>query len=291
MSLELTTSPSPRIRWPAKLGQFGMWQLPCVWGFLSKRECLTDARLAPKGPKVAGNPRFWPLVAIRTTPGRMFCRLRWCTTHDLTPLPARPADAAAFLAPQRYRLPAGTAEKPLATTTLKLRFAAIAYLHYLAGIPPPPPPRWSPRPMPVVAREAGHGPRPKLAAIGDDLPGLRDRALLLLGFAGALRRSELARIAVEHLEACEHGSGSPVGLQGRPGARSPAGAKPPASPPARCSAASGPGRGRRLAGPRPTWSVGNRSTRAPSRASPRRAAPPPDLIGCARRPTASSAAR
>ena len=30
-----------------------------------------------------------------------------------------------------------------------------------------------------------------LVPIGDDLPDLRDRALLLVGFAGALRRSEL----------------------------------------------------------------------------------------------------
>jgi len=95
----------------------------------------------------------------------------------------------------------------------------IAYLHYLAGCP-------SPTSTAVVtetfagldrlAKQAGHGPRPKLAAkigilreilapIGDDLPGLRDRALLLLGFAGAFRRAELARIAVGDLEAAEHG--------------------------------------------------------------------------------------
>jgi site-specific recombinase XerD len=43
-----------------------------------------------------------------------------------------------------------------------------------------------------------------LAPIGDDLPGLRDRALLLLGFAGAFRRTELARIAVGDLEEAEH---------------------------------------------------------------------------------------
>ena len=70
------------------------------------------------------------------------------------------------------------------------------------------------------ARPAGQagrpGSRPKLAAkigilreilapIVDDLPGLRDRALLLLGFAGAFRRAELARIAVGDLEAAEHG--------------------------------------------------------------------------------------
>ena len=44
-----------------------------------------------------------------------------------------------------------------------------------------------------------------LAPIGDDLRGLRDRALLLAGFAGALRRSELAAIRLEHLEAAPRG--------------------------------------------------------------------------------------
>jgi integrase len=140
----------------------------------------------------------------------------WCGRHGLTPLPARPADIAAFLAAERYR-PHG--EKPLAANTLRLRVAAIAYLHYLAGCP-------SPTATAAVtetfagldrlAKQDGQGPRPKLAAkigilreilapIGDDLPGLRDRALLLLGFAGAFRRAELARIAVEDLESAEHG--------------------------------------------------------------------------------------
>ena len=44
-----------------------------------------------------------------------------------------------------------------------------------------------------------------LAPIGTDLAGLRDRALLLVGFAGALRRAELAAIRVEHLAPCERG--------------------------------------------------------------------------------------
>ena len=140
----------------------------------------------------------------------------WCGRHGLTPLPARPADIAAFLAAERFR-PDG--EKPLAANTLRLRVAAIGYLHYLAGCP-------SPTTTAAVtetfagldrlAKQAGQGPKPKLAAkigilreivapIGDDLPGLRDRALLLLGFAGAFRRAELARIEVSHLEAAEHG--------------------------------------------------------------------------------------
>jgi hypothetical protein len=143
----------------------------------------------------------------------------WCGRHGLTPLPARPADIAAFLAGEHYR-PDG--EKRLAANTLRLRVAAIGYLHYLAGCP-------SPTTTAAVtetfagldrlAKKAGQGPKSKLAAkigilreivvpIGDDLPGLRDRALLL-GFAGAFRRAELARIEAAHLEAADTGCASP----------------------------------------------------------------------------------
>ena len=40
---------------------------------------------------------------------------------------------------------------------------------------------------------------------GDGLKGLRDRALLLLGFAGAFRRSELVALDCEDIEQCETG--------------------------------------------------------------------------------------
>jgi len=40
---------------------------------------------------------------------------------------------------------------------------------------------------------------------GTDLKGLRDRALLLLGFAGAFRRSELVALNVTHLQFCDSG--------------------------------------------------------------------------------------
>ena len=67
-----------------------------------------------------------------------------------------------------------------------------------------------------AARDPYHAPvtlqnrhlREIVAPIGDDLPGLRDRALLL-GFAGAFRRAELARIEVAHLEAADTGCASP----------------------------------------------------------------------------------
>ena len=47
--------------------------------------------------------------------------------------------------------------------------------------------------------------RAALRAILDTLPGLRDRALLLVGFAAALRPSELAALTCEHLTRHEHG--------------------------------------------------------------------------------------
>ncbi|MFC0385554.1 tyrosine-type recombinase/integrase [Muricoccus vinaceus] len=44
-----------------------------------------------------------------------------------------------------------------------------------------------------------------LASCGTDVAGVRDRALLLVGFAGALRRSELVGIDREHLRFTSEG--------------------------------------------------------------------------------------
>ena len=44
-----------------------------------------------------------------------------------------------------------------------------------------------------------------VTALPDDLAGLRDRAILLLGFAGAFRRSELAALTVEDLSFVDDG--------------------------------------------------------------------------------------
>ena len=140
----------------------------------------------------------------------------WCARHDLAALPAAPADIAAFLSAARYPPPGG---KRLAVNTVKLRKAAIRYLHYLARLPSPTSTVAVTATLAGITRDAaqhGDGPRPKLAArigilreilaaTGDDLRGLRDRALLLVGFAGAFRRSELAQIAIAHIEDTEHG--------------------------------------------------------------------------------------
>ncbi|MCB8883922.1 site-specific integrase [Acidisoma cellulosilytica] len=135
----------------------------------------------------------------------------WCETHALPCLPASAGDIAAFLAAERGQ--------GASVSTLTLRRAAIRYLHFIAGLPVPTAEARVAETMAGIQRHAsaqGEMPTRKLAAtfailgqiltpIGDDLVGLRDRALLLTGFAGALRRSELAAIQIEHLETRDRG--------------------------------------------------------------------------------------
>ncbi len=135
----------------------------------------------------------------------------WCDQHALPCLPGQAADVVAFLATERGR--------GLSVTTVELRRAAIRYLHFIAGCPVPTAEARVAETVAGIRRHAadvGETPKKKLAAtvellrdiialIPDDLRGLRDRALLLVGFAGALRRSELAAIRVDHLEQRDRG--------------------------------------------------------------------------------------
>lgn len=138
----------------------------------------------------------------------------WCAfsaRHGLPCLPARSEDVVAFLADARGR--------GLSISTVQLRCAAIRYLHYVAGCAVPTAEAHVTETIAGMRRDAadaGETPVKKLAATADilreivaripeDIRGLRDRALLTVGFAGALRRSELAAIRVEHIESRERG--------------------------------------------------------------------------------------
>ena len=84
----------------------------------------------------------------------------WCAEHAQTALPAAPETVAAFLAAE--------AGNGLAVNTLRLRHAALRYLHLLAGYPPPTAVaagqrhlcRHPPRPSPAVAQKDRPGARP-----------------------------------------------------------------------------------------------------------------------------------
>ncbi len=132
----------------------------------------------------------------------------WCEAKRLSPLPASAEAVAAFLA---FDVRNGT--KP---TTLSRRLAAIRYAHTLVGHPSPTASEALKATLRGIRRTFRHPPARKapatsdrvaamVALTGDGSRDLRDRTLLLLGFAGAFRRSELVALNLEDLEFCEHG--------------------------------------------------------------------------------------
>lgn len=126
---------------------------------------------------------------------RSFCS--WCASVGREPLPAEAATVALYL----------TARAPTtAVSTLALHLSAIAAAHQAAGLPPPAHPDLD-RVWAGIKRTHGRPPRKKralvvedlrrvLAKLPDSLAGKRDRALILVGFAAALRRSELANLSL-----------------------------------------------------------------------------------------------
>jgi site-specific recombinase XerD len=153
----------------------------------------------------------------------------WCHAHGHQPLPAAPESVVAWLT---HQAPAG-----YAAATLQRRLATISRTHRRHGHPVP-------TDHPAVTttwlrlrRELGVAQR-KVAPITLELlrtliatcpstaAGDRDHALLVIGFAGALRRSELAQLRrgdIEHTPAGlivtirrskgdQHGAGQRLGL-------------------------------------------------------------------------------
>jgi site-specific recombinase XerD len=132
----------------------------------------------------------------------------WCRARSVSALPANPETVAAFLAHD--------VENGRRPSTLGRRVAAIRYAHKLAGRDAPTDDERVKATMRGIRRSLGTAPRKKAPATaeriismalaaGDDMKGLRDRALLLIGFAGAFRRSELVALDVEDLEESELG--------------------------------------------------------------------------------------
>jgi site-specific recombinase XerD len=135
--------------------------------------------------------------------------LEFCDQHGRQALPADPETVALYYA--------GLAEAGAKPSTIKRRQASIKKAHQLAGRLSP---TDDPRPKAVMAgirRELGVRPNQKsplmtdlVRQLLDHIPtttqaGLRDRALLLLGFSSGRRRSELVALDVEDLREVPEG--------------------------------------------------------------------------------------
>jgi site-specific recombinase XerD len=131
----------------------------------------------------------------------------WCHQYGRQLIPASPETVAYYLADR---------SQSLKTSTLQRRLATISEAHRAAGFE-------SPNKHPQVRlvwagirREKGTAQahmkpvltkhiRAMVGHLPDSLLGVRDRALLLLGFAGAMRRSELVGLDVTDLAVADEG--------------------------------------------------------------------------------------
>lgn len=134
----------------------------------------------------------------------------WCADRGLSALPAAPEAVAAYL---------GTlADRGRAVSTIRQTVAAIRWLHDWNGHPSPTSTKAVRSTVSGIAREMGSAPQAQKAALtadrlrvvlshvrGDDPKSVRDRAILLFGFAGAFRRSELVALDVADLEERDSG--------------------------------------------------------------------------------------
>ena len=131
----------------------------------------------------------------------------WCSVRGRASLPAAPTTLAFYLTDQA---------ELLKTSTLQRRLAAIAQAHRLAGHPAPTEDATVRMVWRGIRRAKGTLQVGKAALLTNDvraivvaLPlstiGTRDRALLLLGFAGAFRRSELVALDVADVEVTHEG--------------------------------------------------------------------------------------
>jgi integrase len=133
----------------------------------------------------------------------------WCESVQMTPLPAIPSTVALFLAAE--------AKARKAPATLSRRLAAIRLMHLGAKYPSPHDALEVTEVLRGIRRAWKRPVTQKAPAVDEDLKlmvdaaadqtlrGLRDRALLLLGFAGAFRRSELVALDTDHLTLSKDG--------------------------------------------------------------------------------------
>lgn len=127
----------------------------------------------------------------------------WCGQVSEEPLPALPVIVARYLAQ--------LADGGRKTSTIQRRVAAIRNAHKIAGFEPPTSTEGVKATMRGIRRTLRSKPVRKkpttaelLSSVIERLPettaGLRDRAILLVGFAAALRRSELVALQFPDIE-------------------------------------------------------------------------------------------
>ncbi|MVT52519.1 tyrosine-type recombinase/integrase [Bradyrhizobium yuanmingense] len=172
-------------------------------------DAAVPAAIAPELAAAVAFAKAEKAPATRKAYGTDFRLFRaWCEEKRAEALPALPETVAAYLA--------HAAAKGTKASTLGRRLAAIRYAHKLANLPTPTDSEAVKATIRGIRRTIGSAKVRKAPAVvarlkamvetcPDTLTGKRDRALLLLGFGGAFRRSELVALDVEHFEEVPEG--------------------------------------------------------------------------------------
>jgi len=159
---------------------------------LRKAEAFRGASMAP--------------ATLRAYAGAWRAFAKWCEERGASPLPASAGAVAAYLA-DRASPDAG---RPLKAASVWMHAAAIGKAHEVAGFANPAADERVRDVITGIRRTLGTAPRQKraltvedvrrlVAAVDDGVRGLRDRALVLVGFAAALRRSEIVALEAGHV--------------------------------------------------------------------------------------------
>lgn len=176
-------------------------------GQLSPHTSATlSAGLAQKARQYVINSKSASTLRVYAAHWRTFAD--FCDRHGVPSMPATAATVCAFLTVQ--------AEKHRAAT-LTAKLSAIAYQHRISKQPNPCDTEEVKAMLAGIRRTIGTAPRRKKAitpailrkmldALPDGLRGRRDRAILLVGWASAMRRSELAAMRVEDVTFTDYGA-------------------------------------------------------------------------------------
>jgi len=132
----------------------------------------------------------------------------WCTAHGCNALPASAQTLMLYLAAR--------ADECVRPATLSVTLSAIGYEHERAGQPSPTDDPKVKKTWRGIRRRLGTASQKKaplsapelrrmIEVLQPGLSGLRDRALILLGFAGGFRRSELVALQHTHLRFVREG--------------------------------------------------------------------------------------
>jgi len=138
----------------------------------------------------------------------------WCEGQGLVPMPAAPETVVLYLT---AHADGADGCRALSVGTLQRRLASLAVAHKVAGHEDPTKAAAVALAWRGIRRAKGVAPRGKAPALVQDvcrmidaLPegilGTRDRALLLVGFAGAFRRSELVGLDRGDVEVTKDGA-------------------------------------------------------------------------------------